>query len=367
VGIRVVHVGTGTTGKEALRAIIRDPELDLVGLWVTTSEKEGRDAGALCAMPDVGIRGTTDVEAILALEPDCLSYGGNAVGREKEACADIARFLERGIDVVSFAIVSLVYPPASPPELRRVLEAACEKGGSTFYASGAEPGWLSMALPYTLLSVAGELTYYREEQHVLDMASVYPIREVVFGSMGFGQPAGSTPPRFVDGVCATWWVPNLHVIANALGRHVEATNFVWETHVTPHRLDTVLGPVERGTIGATYWELQGIIDGEPKITVAYVAKISHDAPVPDHWPLPASDTTESALVYRIGGRPTFTTQVYLGRQPNEDVSCSLALTARHVVNAIPTVVRAEPGLVTSTELAPYVTRDAFRDQPISQI
>jgi len=89
--------------------------------------------------------------------------------------------------------------------------------------------------------------------------------------------------------------------------------------------------------------------------------------VHDHWPLPAPDTTESALVYRIGGRPTFTTQVYLERQPNEDLNCSLALTARHVVNAIPTVVRAEPGLVTSTELTPYVTRDAFRDQPSSQI
>jgi hypothetical protein len=163
MGIRVGHVGTGKTGREALRAILRDPALELVALWVTTPEKEGVDAGALCGLPEVGIRGTRNLDAVLECELDCFSYGGTTVGRQADACADMARFLERGVDVVTFAVESLVYPPAAPAALRERLEAACSKGGSTFFASGMEPGWASFALPYTLLSVAGEVTSYREE------------------------------------------------------------------------------------------------------------------------------------------------------------------------------------------------------------
>src|SRR3954453_21890038 len=243
MAIRVAHVGTGTTGGEALRAIIKDPALDLVGLWVTTPEKDGVDAGRLCGLPDTGVKGTLDLDAILEMDLDCFSYGGNAIGREVAACTDMARFLERGVDGVTFAVVSLVYPPASPPELSGLLTSACEKGGSTFFASGIEPGWASFSVPYTLLAVAGEITGYREEQYVLDMAEVYPISEVVFGSMGFGKPDGSVPPRFVDGVCAKWWFPNLHLVARALGAEIEATNFLWETHATPTQLDTALGPI----------------------------------------------------------------------------------------------------------------------------
>jgi len=358
MGIRVAHVGTGTTGKEALRAILQDPALDLVALWVTTPEKEGVDAGTLCGLPEVGIAGTRDLDAVLESELDCFSYGGTTVGRQVEACADIARFLERGIDVVTFALESLVYPPAAPPQLRELLESACSKGGSTFFASGMEPGWASLSLPYTLLSVAGELTSYREEQHALDMAEAYPIKEVVFGSMAFGKPQGTVPPRFVDGMCASPWIPNLHVVADALGAELETTRFLWETHPTPGPLETALGPVEAGSIGAYYWQLQGIVGGEPRIAVEYIARVTRGAPVPAHWPQPAPDTRNGGIVYEIEGRPSFRVQIYAGSEPGEGVNAPLAMTANHPINAIPSVIAAGPGLVTARELTPYTTRRA---------
>ena len=61
---RVVHVGTGMTGSVALRAIIDDPALDLVGLKVSSPTKVGTDAGQLCGRPDVGIAATDDVAAV---------------------------------------------------------------------------------------------------------------------------------------------------------------------------------------------------------------------------------------------------------------------------------------------------------------
>ncbi len=359
--IKVGHIGTGRTGREALRAIIRDPRLELGALTVTTPEKAGRDAGELCGLPTVGVAATLDLDAVLELGLDCFSYGGSVIGREAEACSEIARFLERGIDVVTFALASMVYPPMAPDELASPIASACEAGGSTFYASGMEPGWASFSMPYTLLAVAGEVDVYREEQHALDMASSYPIKEVVFGSMGFGQPDGTIPPRFVDGVCAKWWVPNLHVVADALGLVIESTEFRWETHATPEELDTALGPVPAGTIGATFWELEGITsERNPDICRLRRCGSLALAPVPDHWPLPSLGLEGSGITYRIDGRPSFKVDVQAVQLPSDDYRAPLAMTALHAINAIPAVTQAAPGHITPLDLPLYTAHGATR-------
>jgi len=358
--IQVGHIGTGRTGREALRAILRDPRLELAALVVTSPEKAGRDAGELCGLPPVGVEATLDLDAVLDLGLDCFSYGGSVIGREAEACGEIARFLERGVDVVTFALASMVYPPMAPVELATPIASACEVGGSSFYASGMEPGWASFSVPYTLLAVAGEVDVYREEQHALDMATAYPIEEVVFGSMGFGQPDGTIPPRFVDGVCAKWWVPNLHVVADALGLVIESTEFRWETHPTPEGLDTALGPVAAGTIGATFWELEGITTEGARMYVDYVARVTRTAPVPDHWPQPSLGLHDGGITYRIDGRPSFKVDVQAVKRPGDDFGAPLAMTALHVINAIPAVTEAAAGHLTPLDLPLYTAHGMTR-------
>jgi len=109
-----VHVGTGHTGSVALRAIIDDPALQLVGVKVSTPEKVGMDAGRLCGRPDIGVAATGDVDAVLAAEPDCIAYCATAVRREDEVIADIAGYLAAGINVVTISAIPMVYPKAAP-------------------------------------------------------------------------------------------------------------------------------------------------------------------------------------------------------------------------------------------------------------
>ncbi len=50
---RVIQWSTGNVGLFALRAAIRHPELEVVGLVVHSESKEGQDAGTLCGLdPD---------------------------------------------------------------------------------------------------------------------------------------------------------------------------------------------------------------------------------------------------------------------------------------------------------------------------
>lgn len=172
---RVVHIGTGMTGSVALRAIIDDPELDLVGVKVSSPGKIGADAGQLCGRPDVGIAATGDVAAVLDAKPDCIAYCATAVRREDEVIADIVGYLEAGFDVVTISAIPMVYPTAAPAKWREPIERAARKGGATFYATGCEPGFVSLNLPTALLSGAGVIDSYRMDEYALDLDLAYPI------------------------------------------------------------------------------------------------------------------------------------------------------------------------------------------------
>ena len=43
--LRVVEWSTGTVGKHAVAGILARPQLELVGVWVSSEEKHGRDVG----------------------------------------------------------------------------------------------------------------------------------------------------------------------------------------------------------------------------------------------------------------------------------------------------------------------------------
>ena len=74
--LRVVQWTTGKTGSAAVRGMVGHPVLDLVGCYAYSADKVGRDVGELCGIEPIGITATDDVEALLALEPDCVVVHG---------------------------------------------------------------------------------------------------------------------------------------------------------------------------------------------------------------------------------------------------------------------------------------------------
>src|SRR5881398_28762 len=112
--VRVAHVGTGATGREALKGIIGHPDLDLVSLWVSSADKVGRDAGELVGLDRVGVQAVGSLDETLTSDPDVLSYCANGLGREADVVGEIARALEQGVDVVTISLLGMLYPPAAP-------------------------------------------------------------------------------------------------------------------------------------------------------------------------------------------------------------------------------------------------------------
>lgn len=357
---RVVHVGTGLTGKQALRAIIDDPGLELVGVKVSTAEKVGVDAGSLCGASDVGVPATDDLDAVLALAPDCVAYCATAVRRENDAVADIVRFLEAGINVVTFATIPMVYPPAAPPEWRAAIEAAAAKGNSTFYATGAEPGFISLNIPTALLTGAGKVDRYRMDEYALDLDKSYPIWDVLHESMGFGKPDGHVPARIASGKVNHDWETVVRYIADILGLELDSIDLDWETLLAPADLQTDIGVIAEGTICAHRWQLAGVIDGQPRVAVQYFATVSA-TPWPDRWPRPSREN-QGGMVIRVEGQPSMCLELYFEQSPTDRVNPGVAVTALAAVNAIPEVVDARAGVLAQPLAGPaIVTRQSRND------
>jgi len=349
---RVVHTGTGLTGREALRAIIDDPALELVGVKVSTQDKVGTDAGRLCGTTDVGVVATGDLSTVLELAPDCVAYCATAVRREEEAIADIVTYLEAGLNVVTFAVIPMVYPPAAPIEWREALERAAAKGNSTFYATGSEPGFISLNIPTALLAGAGRVDSYRMDEYAVDLDKSYPIWDVLHESMGFGKPDGHVPIRIASGKVNKDWETVVRYIADILGFRLDGIELDWETLLAPTDLETAIGVIPAGTICAHRWQLAGMVGTQPAVAVQYFATVS-TTPWPDRWPKPAREG-KGGMVFRVEGRPNMSLELHLEQSAQDRVNPGVAVTALAAVNAIPDVVDAPAGVIAQPLLGPSI-------------
>jgi 2,4-diaminopentanoate dehydrogenase len=343
VAYRVIQWSTGNVGRHAVRLIARHPELELVGLWVHSADKVGRDAGELVGIDPLGVTATDDVDALLALDADCVCYTATADLRPTEAIADLARILAAGKNVVSSSVVPLVFPPHVEPALRQPLEDACAAAGVSCFTSGIDPGWANDLLPLVL---TGQCEYV-DELRVMEIVNyaTYAQPTVLFDTMGFGKPLDSTPLLLMPGVLSFAWGGVVKVLAAGLGVEVDELREVHERQPAPKDIDLGFGVVEEGTTAAMRFEVQGIVDGEVRIVLEHVTRLD-DALAPE-WPQPAG---HSGYRVRVTGNPSYTVDVQMMGDDGDHNTGGLVGTAARLVNAIPAVCDARPGLLSVLDL-----------------
>jgi len=351
--LRIVQWSTGGAGAIALRAIARRPDLELAGVWVHSPAKIGRDAGELAGAAKLGVAATNDAEALLALAPDCICYTAVGESRPAECIDDFCRMLEAGVNVVTTSVPGLVHPAAFDPKHVARLEEACRKGGSSLYASGIEPGFAGDQLVLTLATLTDKIRSVRT-QEIFSYAD-YQVAFTMFEVFGFGKPPAHRCIVELPGIQTSSWGPPVRMVADRLGARLDGIRETYEKRVTPRRLEVAAGPIEAGTVGAVRFETIGVIGGRDAIVIEHVNRMAPEL-APD-WPTAARDGT-----YRIAfeGEPSLSCELQLGR-PADFSAQGMIATAMRVVNAIPYVCDAEPGLVTSAELPPTLPRHAFEE------
>ena len=340
---RVIQWATGNVGQLALRGIIEHPELELVGLLVHSPAKAGQDAGELAGVGAVGVKATNDVDEILALNADAVSYMATGDLRPWEAVEDMARILESGKNVVSTSVVPLIYPPAADSKSVERLEAACRKGNTSCFTSGIDPGFANDLLPLVATGVMERIDSLRIME-ILNY-NTYMQPEVLFETMGFGQPMDNTPLLLLPGILTSAWGPVVQVLAAGLGVELDDVRETYDRVPAEETFDTAVGKVEKGTVAGLRFEIQGVVGGEPKLIIEHVTRMHDD--VAPHWPQPLGKGC-----YRIifEGNPKMTLDFQMEGEDGDHNTGGLVTTAMRVLNAIPAVCAAEPGLVSVLDL-----------------
>ncbi len=356
MGLRVIQWSTGNVGRFALRAIIGHPALELVGLCVSSPQKEGKDAGELCGLPPVGIQATRDVDALLAMDADCVSYTADAGMRPADAVTDMARILASGKNVVSCSMVGLVHPTSLNEAFRKQLAEACEAGGSSFLTSGIDPGFANDTLPLVMSGLSERWSQIRCLE-IINYAT-YNQPETLFQIMGFGKPLDHTPVLLMPGMLGFAWGGTLRLLAEGLGLELQEIREVHERVPAVEAIQIGEHRIEPGTTAALRFEVQGIVDGHPALVVEHVTRMS-DELAPD-WPVGNGS-------YRviIEGVPKMMVEYEFEDEHGDHAVGGVLLTATRIVNAIPAVCAAEPGLMSALDL-PLITGKHLYDPAAGQ-
>jgi hypothetical protein len=119
----------------SLKEIVRNPDLDLVGLRVYSPDKVGRDADEIAAADPVGVIATDSTAEILALDCDAVVHCAQAFGQMEQMTDDVVALLESGKNVVS--VSDYISPDLWRPGLLERLDAAAKRGGVTLHGTEA--------------------------------------------------------------------------------------------------------------------------------------------------------------------------------------------------------------------------------------
>jgi hypothetical protein len=347
----VVQWSTGGVGAIAVAAIARRLDLELVGVWVHSPDKVGRDAGELAGIDPLGVTATDDVEALLALEPDCICYTASGESRPKQTIDDFCRLLSSGVNVVTTSLAGLLYPDAYDIDDVDRLREACARGDSSLYTSGIEPGFAGDHLVLTLATLSDRITSVRTQE--IFGYHEYPVAFTMFEVFGFGKQLEHTCLMETPGVQASAWAPPVRMVADALGVELDEIRETYEKRATDRTLEVAAGTIEAGTVGAVRFETIGVVGGRDAIVIEHVNRMADDL-APD-WP-----TADRQGTYRIivDGEPSFSCELRLGT-PSTYTQEGLVATTMRVVNAIPYVCDAPCGILTATDLPLTLPHAAF--------
>jgi len=349
MALRVIVGYTGGVGSQVARMVLADPAFELVGVLVHSEEKDGKDVGAIIGGDPTAIMATRDIEALVALKADVLSWHG--VSWEPEI---IARFLRAGTGV--YSSMGGWYLP-SEPEFESI-QSAAEAGGAALIAGGNIPGLISDVLPLFCSGYSSNVRMVRARQ--ADHVPHYPSALQLGQYLGLGGPVGERPfdPDAALSPADQGWLwgisQSASIVAQGLGIPLDSVRLTNKEYAAAAE-DVVLRPsgleIAKGTAIGVRWTFTALSDGQPfyEVVNEQTAALGLGA----GWRQSADEPNWRVVVE---GTPSVEASFgVLGA--HDDPDHVAVLNAARAVNFLPRVAAAAPGWRTVLDVpAPVGTR-----------
>jgi 4-hydroxy-tetrahydrodipicolinate reductase len=326
----VIQWTTGNVGRRTLRAIIENPLYELVGVFAHGGAKVGKDAADLCGLGrETGVKATDNVEALLALKPDVCVF--TPMWSDVDATC---RLLEAGINVVTTA--AFITGRWMGEAQRGRLEAAAQKGKATLYGSGMNPGFAN------IMAVTSTQPCVRVDQiRVLESvdSTAYNSWDTEV-KVGFGQLPGAPGLEENAREATEVFSDAVEMMADAMGVVLDEIAFDIDHALATADNELGYATIKQGTITAVDGRWRGRAGGKDVIILRF------------QWLKgPNVEPTfqiKHGYFIDVDGLPSIKTHVML--LPSADwsepdyMALGMIATGLPVVNAIPSVVAAPPGI-----------------------
>jgi 4-hydroxy-tetrahydrodipicolinate reductase len=329
---RVAQWGTGHTGMRSLRTVIEHPRYELVGLYVYSESKVGRDAGEICGTKPTGVIATRDIEDIIACEPDCVIYMPLL---DHTSTGDLCRLLEAGINVVT-TCTEFHHPPTLETVRRLRIEAACARGKASLYETGPGPGFIEENLPLAALLLLRRLDHLQIEQFAdLSGRNSPTLIRKFFGvdrTTDMSEVAARSIPT--DGAA-------LRQLGDAIGLPLDDITTCARPAVARKTVKIGVATIEAGTVGGWQMDVIGIRGGKELMKYTRTMYVAKDLD-------PAWELRDTGWHVVIDGDAPLEIDIRFARENYDPISPGY--NAHIAVNAVAAVCEAAPGIRVTADL-----------------
>jgi len=332
MSLTAVQYGVGPIGRRLVETAVARG-IAFVGAVDVDPSLAGTDLGEAAGLAEpLGVSVTADADAALAAGPDLVLHATSSSVEAVEP--QLVAAMAAGADVVSTS-EELSYPWRAHPAVAERLDAAGREHGVTCLGTGINPGFAMDVLPAVLTTPCRSVEAVRVER-VQDAGTR---RAPLQAKVGAGLS--------VDEWTATVGADGGHVglpesaamLAAALGWTLDAVEETVEPVVADERVTRDHVTVDAGAVAGIHQVATGVVDGEAAIELDLSLYVGAPAP-------------HDAVAIR--GVPDVDVVVDGGF--HGDVT-----TPGVVLNAVPRVRAAAPGLATMLDLAtPHVDAGAGR-------
>jgi 4-hydroxy-tetrahydrodipicolinate reductase len=323
--ITVMHVGLGPIGVGVVRQVAARKGLSIVAAVDIDPAKIGRDLGDVCGLErPLRVKVTGDIaRTIKSVKPDvavlCTSSSLKKVLPEFEAV------LKLKTPIVS-TTEELAYPVRSNAAVAKRIDALAKRSRVAVLGTGVNPGFVMDALPIALTGVCERVSAIE-----VDRIQDARIRRLPFQQkIGAGLTREQFQAKVKDGsVRHVGLAESITMIADALGWKLDKVTDEIQPKIASVAVASDLLSVEAGRVSGLIQDGAGFRKGQPIIKLHMEAYLG--AP-------------ESYDAVRIDGNPPLSMKIAGG--VHGDVA-----TASIVVNSIPKIIQAAPGLRTMKDMA----------------
>jgi hypothetical protein len=323
--IRVAQIGIGPLGREMTRSIHARPNMEVVAAVDTDPRLHGQDLGELCSLGPLGIPVAPSARSVLRSSRAEIALL-TTVSDLSVILPQIEEILEQGLPVVT-TCEELTYPWITAPQTAARLDAKARERGVAVLATGVNPGFMMDTLPICLSAVAQRVEAIKVSR-IQDAAH----RRLPFQrKIGAGlDPAEFEEKRKSGALRHVGLTESMHMIASRFGWKLDHTEEVITPVIAERSVTTQAMTVKAGSAAGVQQIGKAYAGSEEKITLVFRASIGEPHP---------EDTVE------IVGEPHIVSTV-AGGVHGDVATCAIAL------NAIPVLLKAQPGLRTMIDLPP---------------